>query len=182
MWETLTAEQTEKFWENTATDKNGCFLWRGSVTARGFGKYFIGTKRVWADTVAWEIVKHEALPEGIKLMHTCGVANCVNPDHLVPEGEFKAMEPIAIKLGAEEQKPVRTGKLAVQAPTNVAKMVAQANTSSDLLARFEALTEKYADLRVEHAILQSKYERLLAQTKGEDHIAKLLYPSAANTE
>ena len=64
---------------------DGCVLWTGPVSARGYG--------VWArkdryrsrlaHAVVWELT-HGPVPKGLELDHLCRVQTCVNTAHLEP--------------------------------------------------------------------------------------------------
>lgn len=59
---------------------SGCWLWKGSKDANGYGKIRLGDKCVYAATVAWQLYKGEE-PKS-HLYRTCDNPACVNPDHL----------------------------------------------------------------------------------------------------
>lgn len=54
-----------------------CWIWQRSVDSWGYGR--IGSKL--AHRVYFEAA-FGSIPDGLQLHHTCGVRNCVNPDHL----------------------------------------------------------------------------------------------------
>lgn len=54
----------------------GCWLWRGGVNNDGYAKFWDGQKRVKGHRYA---LRYEG---PLQVNHTCGVRNCVNPDHL----------------------------------------------------------------------------------------------------
>jgi hypothetical protein len=62
-------------------EKDGCWLWLGTVSQQGYGKMKVGgvTRRV--HRVAYELYVGP-IPTGLVLDHLCRVRNCVNPDHL----------------------------------------------------------------------------------------------------
>lgn len=79
----------ERFWEKVEKTA-GCWLWRGAVTARGYGaiagKYDPARRR--ATQLAAHRLSYELLigpiPEGAHLDHLCRNPGCVNPTHLEP--------------------------------------------------------------------------------------------------
>jgi len=76
-----TLSEKLKFYGAPEKDANGCVLWLG---ARGRGGYGIcgWNKKVWsAHRLAW-INAHGPIPEGMHVLHTCDVRNCINPEHL----------------------------------------------------------------------------------------------------
>lgn len=61
--------------------KTGCHLWRGAITAKGYGAFWLdgGTRK--AHRIAYEIA-HGSVPRGMEIDHLCRVRHCVNPAHL----------------------------------------------------------------------------------------------------
>lgn len=64
----------------------GCWEWNGCKQTNGYGVFSNrhGGKRQryhLAHRHAW-VVTHGAIPDGMEVMHTCDVRNCVNPRHL----------------------------------------------------------------------------------------------------
>lgn len=67
----------------SVVDANGCWLWSGAVTSRGYGSTSVPGKRGRSQTV-------HRLALAIKLgrpvrgmaLHSCDVPRCCNPDHL----------------------------------------------------------------------------------------------------
>lgn len=70
-----------RFWRNIYADPSGCWLWRGTLTARGYGSIRINGPTLVAHRLSYEVFKG-AIPEGLELDHRCRVLNCVNPRHL----------------------------------------------------------------------------------------------------
>ena len=60
---------------------NTCWIWTASLTPKGYGQFrYKGTTRR-AHRVVWELLVGK-IPDGLWVLHTCDVKNCVNPDHL----------------------------------------------------------------------------------------------------
>lgn len=60
----------------------GCWLWRGTIEASGYGRVGIGrTKNFMAHRVMYEMLVGP-IPDGLQLDHLCRVRACVNPNHL----------------------------------------------------------------------------------------------------
>jgi hypothetical protein len=60
----------------------GCWLWDGSVNARGYGRFAIThTERRYAHRVMFTLLR-KSIPFGMELHHTCGKENCINPYHM----------------------------------------------------------------------------------------------------
>ncbi len=60
-----------------------CWIWRGAVNNKGYGKVVIAGKRQYAHRAMYE-QEVEAIPEGLTIDHLCRQRNCVNPAHLEP--------------------------------------------------------------------------------------------------
>jgi hypothetical protein len=80
---------SDKFWEKIAKRENGCWLWIGSLSNAGYGRFDGGAafraahKTRIAHRLAFMAIKG-AIPEGLTLDHLCRNRACVNPDHLDP--------------------------------------------------------------------------------------------------
>lgn len=67
------------------TDRSGdCWIWRGNLSARGYGRIKIKGKVWMAHRLSYELATGEPLPAGLVLHHICANKACVNPDHLQP--------------------------------------------------------------------------------------------------
>ena len=66
---------------NTTWDRSsGCRIWTGSLV-RGQGVMKIGGQIKRVHRVTWEL-KHGKIPEGLWVLHSCGLSACCNVDHL----------------------------------------------------------------------------------------------------
>lgn len=87
------------FWDRV--DKSGdCWEWRGYRRASGQGVIGVGGTNVYAHRFAFEL-EHGPLPEGAKLVATCGSRSCVNPEHMRVEGRLKTHCPAGHEYTAE---------------------------------------------------------------------------------
>lgn len=59
----------------------GCWIWRGAMTASGYGVFSIKCKYIRAHRASY-IIHHGDIPDSSLVLHSCDVRNCVNPDHL----------------------------------------------------------------------------------------------------
>jgi len=73
----------ERFATKVRVDENGCWIWIGAVSSRGYGS--IGYEgRVWSThRLAYELII-DAIPDGLTIDHLCMVKLCCNPKHLEP--------------------------------------------------------------------------------------------------
>lgn len=70
----------------------GCWIWQARVSSTGCPLLWVHEKD--GDLSATRIIyEHEkgAIPEGMRLWHTCGNRRCVNPDHMEPLRPFESM-------------------------------------------------------------------------------------------
>jgi hypothetical protein len=60
---------------------NGCILWTGHKSTRGYGRMTIRRKTHQAHRMVW-LAKRGAIPPGQFVCHSCDVPACVNATHL----------------------------------------------------------------------------------------------------
>lgn len=73
------------FWAKTDRT-TGCWRWKGSHDRLGYGLSYrpksAGSPRFErAHRKAWRLT-HGPIPEGMHVLHSCDVRDCINPDHL----------------------------------------------------------------------------------------------------
>lgn len=59
---------------------NGCWIWTGRLTQKGYGAISIG-KEVRVHRLTYALFKGE-IPAGLFVCHHCDTPACVNPEHL----------------------------------------------------------------------------------------------------
>lgn len=72
----MRATLEKRFWARVKKG-DGCWLWSGSKTPKGYG-YIDG---VPVHRVSWELCCG-SIPAGLCVLHRCDVRHCVRPDHL----------------------------------------------------------------------------------------------------
>lgn len=63
--------------------EEGCWLWRGALTERGYGLLRDGRRRVRAHRAFYQELVGP-VPDGLVLDHLCRNPSCVNPGHVEP--------------------------------------------------------------------------------------------------
>lgn len=70
----------KRFWD-WVEKTDGCWLWRGSTCASGYGYFSIDNKTVKAHRTAW-VIAHGDIPKGMCVCHHCDNPRCVRASHL----------------------------------------------------------------------------------------------------
>ena len=71
----------EVFWSKVHQRPDGCWWWMGNVATHGYGRLWVGGRRVRAHRMAY-VLTHGVIPDGLCVLHRCDVKRCVRPDHL----------------------------------------------------------------------------------------------------
>ncbi len=73
-----------RFLEKFIPEPNsGCWLWTASLNNNGYGEIMLrhSKKTAYAHRVSYQLFKGD-VPSGGKILHSCDMPCCVNPDHL----------------------------------------------------------------------------------------------------
>jgi hypothetical protein len=60
-----------------------CWLWKGTIDDKGYGRLTLNKKRIFAHRYAYELLV-APITDGLELDHLCRNTRCVNPAHLEP--------------------------------------------------------------------------------------------------
>lgn len=70
----------DRFWSRVQKS-DGCWLWTGAKTQRGYGVMTLAGSTWLAHRYAWTLV-HGSIPDARWVLHRCDNPNCVRVDHL----------------------------------------------------------------------------------------------------
>lgn len=71
-------------WSRVIPEPNtGCWLWTGRVHdgRHAYGRLVLRGRGISAHRLSWIVYRGE-IPEGLSVLHSCGVESCANPEHL----------------------------------------------------------------------------------------------------
>lgn len=71
-----------RFWQRVVKG-DGCWIWTGRRSARGYGQWYLQGRGIAAHRVAYEAVVGP-VPAGLVLDHLCRTHACVRPSHMEP--------------------------------------------------------------------------------------------------
>jgi len=68
----------ERLMDRIKIDKNGCWIWQGTIDKDGYGKIQYIKKGYRANRLSYMIFKGE-IPKGMLVLHSCHNPKCINP-------------------------------------------------------------------------------------------------------
>lgn len=89
----------EAFEANVSKQDNGCWLWIGGLTSKGYGSFSwtpAGLNHVSAHRESWKIYKGR-LRKKTHVLHSCDTPRCVNPEHLFKGNQLTNMRDMVRK-------------------------------------------------------------------------------------
>lgn len=97
----------ERFDASVPDRGDGCWIWKGSLNAYGYGRMSIGTppnqRNAMAHRVSWEM-HFGPIGDGLYVCHRCDNPPCVNPAHLFLGTQFDNMGDAGRKGRLPQQK------------------------------------------------------------------------------
>jgi len=95
----------ERILRRVVIDANGCWIWQGAKTPKGYGHIRINRISRRVHRLAYQGWVGE-IPAGLVLDHTCKVRACANPAHLEPvtiaENTYRGENQVAINARKTE--------------------------------------------------------------------------------
>lgn len=89
--------QIEKFYLNTHVNKNGCWVWNGCKSVRGYGQINLGYEgKIQAHRYSYKIHYTNFNPK-LNICHKCDTPSCVNPNHLFQGTQKDNMDDMKFK-------------------------------------------------------------------------------------
>jgi len=126
-----------RFWARVAKS-DGCWLWTGATDADGYGRMYIGKKRVGAHRYSLELWRGYALARHEFACHRCDVPACVRPEHLFA-GSNAANQIDSVTKGrksAPRGSRAGTAKLTEQQVAEILAALRRGERQKDLAARY----------------------------------------------
>lgn len=80
-WEKQRSTFVARFWSNITKTASGCWIWRGTITGRGYGSVKYGVKTHSTHRMAYSLI-NGTIPDGMQVCHKCDIPACINPEHL----------------------------------------------------------------------------------------------------
>lgn len=104
----MSASDELRFDSWVAVEPNtGCHLWLGAPDRKGYGRFHIARKVVFAHRANY--VRHVGpIPDGLDLDHLCRTPACVNPEHLEPVSNDENIRRGEWRARASAQRRSRT--------------------------------------------------------------------------
>lgn len=75
------ASVQSRFWRQTMKVEDGCIVWAGTLTPRGYGQFSVDNKHYAAHRLAYSKLVGP-VPVGLVCDHLCRNRACVNPEHI----------------------------------------------------------------------------------------------------
>ena len=72
-----------RLWRNSHRIENGCIIWDGPLTPKGYGQLHVQGQNWRAHRLAYTVNKGP-IPKGLTIDHLCRTRSCINPHHLDP--------------------------------------------------------------------------------------------------
>lgn len=78
----ITEKALKRFYEKTARQPNGCIVWTGSCSTKGYGRFKLDGHFLSPHRLILVIETGERLPPDLVVDHLCRNPSCLNSEHL----------------------------------------------------------------------------------------------------
>ena len=72
---------SERLLEQTEMIPDGCWVWMGGLSEKGYGLIYENGRAERTHRVSWKL-KYDDIPKGLYVLHRCDNPCCINPNHL----------------------------------------------------------------------------------------------------
>lgn len=126
----------EWFWDQFAvTDDDECWVWKGLLDRRGYGRIYWNGSMCAAHRVAFNLAYH-AIPEGVVIRHTCDNPPCCNPKHLAMGTQADNMRDMVHKNRSCRGESASWSKLTEDAVRSIRKRYKEGVMQKDLAEEY----------------------------------------------
>lgn len=152
----MTAEETFRWFMPEEPPAEGCWIWTGPRTDKGYGtiqcQRHFNAQRIRAHRMSYELFVG-AIPEGALIRHSCDNPLCVQPSHLVPGTQADNMQDKVIRDRPRGNPRPKRG-----ADSNLSKLVAA--DVIDIRAR-QAAGESYRAIAQRYGVTKECIYRIV---------------------
>lgn len=117
----LSPSQIRQFWQlvKRSSRPDDCWIWQGDRSPSGHGmfQYSGGSEAPrWAHRIAFSLSAMIQVPKGLCVRHTCGLACCCNPAHLIigtaaeNRQDYRMHRAMADRLTEQERTVIRLSR------------------------------------------------------------------------
>ena len=130
------------------TKTDNCWLWTGTVSKEGYGRFALKGKLYAAHRVSYQLYKGE-IPESLVVRHTCDDRLCVNPEHLL----LGTHEQNSLDASERQRYQVRTGsknpsaKLTEEQVNQIKTLLSSGSSIAELAGKFNISTVQLYRIR-----------------------------------
>lgn len=136
----------ERFWSKVNKGgPNGCWLWTGATTPRGYGKIFVEGALQYAHRYSYELATGEK-PGGLVVCHRCDTPGCVNPAHLFVGSHADNSADMARKGRVRSGARHHSTKLTDAQVADIRRRAEAGELQKDLAAEFGVSKQHLSDI------------------------------------
>lgn len=114
--------------------ESGCWFWLGNLDEGGYGTIRISGKMLKAHRASWMLHRGQ-IPDGLKVLHSCDIPCCINPDHLFLGTQVDNMRDRASKGRDPDTRGTKNGR-AKLTEDQVRAIRAETGSNSEIAKRY----------------------------------------------